>query len=103
MQKKAKDNPVDRLPDWHTTLPLTQAAPRCGARNRKGNPCRAPAMRNGGCQMHGGKSTGPGRAEGMERMRRGKTKHGLHSAESLRLMRAIRALQRDARRTLDET
>ena len=25
MQRKAKDNPVDRLPDWHTTLPLAQA------------------------------------------------------------------------------
>ena len=103
MQRKAKDNPVDRLPDWHTTLPLAQAVPRCGARNRKGNPCRAPAMPNGRCQMHGGKSTGPRTAEGLERMRRANTKHGLYSAETLRVMRAIRALRRDARRMLDET
>ena len=103
MQRKAKDNPVDRLPDWRTTLPLAQAVPRCGARNRKGNPCRAPAMASGRCQMHGGKSTGPRTAEGLERMRRAKTKHGLYSAETQRLMRAVRALQRDARRALDET
>jgi hypothetical protein len=53
--------------------------------------------------MHGGKSTGPRTAEGLERMRRAKTKHGMYSAETLRVMRAITALQRDARRVLDET
>ena len=41
--------------------------PRCGARTRKGRPCRAPAVwdrgkdqaRNGRCRLHGGLSTGP--------------------------------------------
>jgi hypothetical protein len=103
MTKKTKDNPADRLPDWRVTLPLAQAAPRCGARNRAGNPCRAPAMPNGRCQMHGGKSTGPRTAEGLERMRRAKTKHGLYTAEALRLKRAIRTLQRNVRQTLEET
>ncbi len=103
MTRKAKDNPADRLPDWRATLPLAQAAPRCGARNRAGNPCRAPAMPNGRCQMHGGKSTGPRTAEGLERMRRAKTKHGLYTAETLQLKRAIRALQRNVRQTLEET
>jgi hypothetical protein len=28
----------------------------CGARNRAGNPCRAPAMANGRCRVHGGPS-----------------------------------------------
>ena len=33
--------------------------PRCGAHCRTtGNPCRAPAMANGRCRMHGGKSIG---------------------------------------------
>jgi hypothetical protein len=103
MQKKAKDNPVHPVPDWRVTLPMAQACPRCGARTRSGGSCRSPAMPNGRCRMHGGKSTGPRTAEGLERMRRAKTKHGLYSAETLRLMRAIRALQRDARRVLDET
>ena len=31
---------------------------RCGAKTRKGTPCRSPAMPNGRCRMHGGKSTG---------------------------------------------
>jgi hypothetical protein len=36
-------------------------APRCGARakTRGGKPCRAPAMPNGRCRLHGGLSTGP--------------------------------------------
>lgn len=33
--------------------------PRCGAHCRTtGNACRNPAMKNGRCRMHGGKSTG---------------------------------------------
>lgn len=30
----------------------------CGAKNRSGQPCKAQAMPNGRCRMHGGKSTG---------------------------------------------
>ncbi|MEN8250139.1 MAG: HGGxSTG domain-containing protein, partial [Bacteroidota bacterium] len=33
-------------------------SPRCGAKTRSGKPCKAPAMANGRCRMHGGKSTG---------------------------------------------
>lgn len=33
--------------------------PRCGAYCRTtGEPCKNPAMKNGRCRMHGGKSTG---------------------------------------------
>ena len=33
--------------------------PRCGAHCRTtGEPCKNPAMKNGRCRMHGGKSTG---------------------------------------------
>ncbi|MHC4727052.1 MAG: HGGxSTG domain-containing protein [Planctomycetota bacterium] len=34
-------------------------APRYGAKTRKGTTCRAPAMSNGRCRMHDGKSTDP--------------------------------------------
>jgi hypothetical protein len=37
---------------------------------RTGKPCRAPAMPNGRCKVHGGKSTGPRTPEGLERSRR---------------------------------
>jgi hypothetical protein len=60
-------------------------------------------MLNGRCRMHGGCSTGPRTAEGLERMRRAKTRHGSYSEESRRLMRYIRTLAAEARRTVEET
>lgn len=32
---------------------------QCGAKTRAGGECKAPAMGNGRCRVHGGKSTGP--------------------------------------------
>jgi rRNA maturation protein Nop10 len=95
-----KDNPMRRLPDWRTTLPLAHSCPRCGAKTRVGTPCRSPAMPNGRCRMHGGCSTGPRTAEGLERMRRANTKHGAYSRERRELMRLIRTLDAAAKRTL---
>jgi hypothetical protein len=40
----------------------------CGAKTRAGGSCRAKAMRNGKCRMHGGLSTGPKTAEGRARI-----------------------------------
>jgi hypothetical protein len=55
-------------------------APRCGAKARTtGRACRAPAMKNGRCRLHGGKSTGPRTAEGMARMAAAHTTHGKHT------------------------
>ena len=34
-------------------------AKHCGAKTRAGGKCKAPAMANGRCRVHGGKSTGP--------------------------------------------
>jgi hypothetical protein len=67
-------------------------AARCGARTRAGGCCRQPAMRNGRCRMHGGLSTGPRTAGGLERSRRARWKHGFCSAE-------IRTLRRNAAQT----
>jgi len=55
-------------------------APRCGAKNRAGNPCRAPAMANGRCRLHGGKCTGPRTAEGKAAFIATHTKHGRYAA-----------------------
>jgi hypothetical protein len=80
-------------------------APRCGAKNRKGYPCPQPAMRNGKCRFHGGKSTGSQSLEGMERMRQSKFKHGRYSKEMkaasqyLKTFRAtLASLKKDASR-----
>ena len=62
------------------TNPL-QSAARCGAKcKRTGLPCRAPAMSNGRCRMHGGKSTGPKTAAGKKRIRYNALKHGRYTA-----------------------
>lgn len=55
-----------------------------------GTPCKAPAMRNGRCRMHGGKSTGPRTPEGLERSRKANLKHGYYSAEAIAARRHIR-------------
>jgi hypothetical protein len=69
-------------------------APRCGARNRRGSSCGCPAMRNRKrCRLHGGKSTGPRTAEGLERMRAAVTKTGFYSAQ-------LKAERRQARQAI---
>jgi hypothetical protein len=64
-------------------LVMANAAPRCGARSKRtGKPCRAAAMLNGRCKVHGGKSTGPRTPEGLERSKRARWKHGYYSREA---------------------
>ncbi len=77
-------------------------APRCGAKTRKGTTCRAPAMANGRCRMHGGKSTGPRTPEGLERSRKANFKYGFYSAELLEERKFIRQLLRNSRETLEQ-
>jgi hypothetical protein len=79
----------NRQGDWNN-------APNCGAKTRKGTPCRSAAMKNGRCRMHGGKSTGPRTAAGIERIRASRTKHGRYSQASI----ARRREAREAIRTL---
>jgi hypothetical protein len=71
-----------------------QRARRCGAKTRKGSPCQGPAMPNGRCGMHGGKS--PGAPKG----NRNAWKHGYYSADGTAMRRAIRALLSSARETI---
>ena len=47
-------------------------------------------MPNGRCRMHGGPTTGPRTAEGLERSRRSRWKHGHYSAEAKRVRRQAR-------------
>jgi hypothetical protein len=73
------------------------AAPRCGAKTRAGGPCRQPAMPNGRCRLHGGKSTGPRSAEGLRRCRAARRRHGARSADLAALRRAAAAAGRRLR------
>ena len=57
------------------------AAPRCGARTRKGTPCQAPAVAGKArCRMHGG-----AHGSGPPRGNKNALKSGLYTAESLTL------------------
>jgi hypothetical protein len=81
-------------------LEAANAAPRCGAKRRDGGSCRQPAMRNGRCRMHGGKSTGPRTPEGLERVRKARWKHGHYSKEAKAARREGREAMRSLRRLL---
>jgi hypothetical protein len=90
--------PIERVRARLEALIKANAAPRCGARcKRTGKSCRAAAMPNGRCKVHGGKSTGPRTPEGLERSRRANWKHGHFSreakAERSRVRAAILALR----------
>ena len=71
-------------------LPM-HLTPRCGARTRSGNSCRAPAMPNGRCRMHGGPS--PGAPKGNKNA----LKHGLYTAEAITRRREMSGLMRAMR------
>jgi hypothetical protein len=58
-------------------------SPRCGARTRRGCPCRGPAIHGGlRCRMHGGRSTGPRTETGLARSRTARLTHGGYSEET---------------------
>lgn len=62
-------------------MPINSTVKLCGAKSRRNNnqPCRQPAMKNGRCRMHGGKSTGPKTEEGKKKAAKANFKHGLYS------------------------
>lgn len=55
----------------HVIVHRLRLEPTCGARTRAGSPCRAFALSNGRCKLHGGLSTGPRTPEGWARTRAG--------------------------------
>jgi len=63
-------------------------ASRCGAKTRKGTSCKAPAMENGRCRLHGGKSTGA--PIGNQHARR----HGQYCTSAIQNRRELRAILR---------
>src|SRR5579862_8159517 len=53
------------------------SVPRCNARTRRGTACQCPAMPNGRCRMHGGKSSGA------PRRNRNAYKNGRYTAKAI--------------------
>jgi len=73
----------------HSSLAMHQST-RCGAKTRRKTPCQSPAMPNGRCRMHGGKS--PGAPTGMDN---GNYKHGQQTTEKLQERQQVRQLLKD--------
>ena len=74
--------------------PGLNLALRCGARARSGCACRVPAMANGRCRMHGGRSTGPRTPEGKASRTAAHTAHGHRAAPQRKALRATRTVIR---------
>src|SRR3982751_5728672 len=76
-------------------LPMHHAS-RCRARTRRKTLCQSPAMKNGRCRMHGGKS--PGAPKG----KRNAWKHGRYTADAIVERREVAALLRAMRDLVEE-
>ena len=76
---------------------------RCGAKTRKGKPCRAPAKQPvGRCKVHGGVSTGPRTKEGLARLTAARTTHGRFTKEKRAAARRFAEQGRQMRGELKE-
>lgn len=105
MRVKNKVKPHEKRRGWLRNNNPTgdfMKAPRCGAKTRKGGPCKAPAMKNGRCRLHGGKSTGPKTPEGIERIRAAHLKHGEYTKKAIEERKAFNSLFRQLKRTRNE-
>lgn len=70
----------------------------CGARKRKnGEPCRAKAMKNGRCRIHGGKYSPPKTKEALERRNKANFRSGLYTKEMLDVKLTMREINRESR------
>jgi len=72
-------------------------SPRCGAKTRSAAPCRAPAMPNGRCRMHGGASPGAPKGE-----RNGMFKNGEFTNEAIAKRAEVNGLIRIMRQALSD-
>ena len=74
-----------------------QKAPRCSATSKRtGKPCQAPAVRGWAvCRFHGARGGAPKGAQN------GNYKHGLYMNEAIVERRALSALLRASRKSLD--
>ncbi|WP_368860893.1 HGGxSTG domain-containing protein [Desulforhabdus sp. TSK] len=74
-----------------------QKAKKCGAKTRSGGNCKNPAMKNGRCRLHGGKSTGAPKGN------KNAFKHGRYSREAIEARQFVRELIRMSRQMILET
>lgn len=83
--------------NWHKALLKANNACRCGARTRKLKSCEAPAMPNGRCRMHGGKSTGAPSGN-----KHGKYKNGYYTKTAIEERRQLHNLIKQVKNSLKD-
>ena len=71
-----------------------QKAKKCGAKTRSGGSCRNPAMKNGRCRLHGGKSTGAPKGN------KNAFKHGRYSREAIEARKLVHELIKMSRQMI---
>lgn len=64
----------------------------CGAKTRVGGCCRQPAMKNGRCRLHGGKS--------LSCKAHGRYLHGMRTKEAIERKKQFNSLLKEARELL---
>jgi uncharacterized protein YjcR len=84
------------LTPWQLGLKKANQTPRCGAKTRKGTPCKAPVVKGRSrCRMHGG-----ARGSGAPRGNKNALKHGYYTQESISKRRKANALMREIYQTM---
>ena len=77
-------------------MPINSTVKLCGAKAKQNNhqPCRQPAMKNGRCRLHGGKSTGAKTKEGKEKAAKANYKYGLYTNKAMAEKKNIQKMMR---------
>ena len=101
MARKSRKQPRGQRLGWlkngNPPCDLTRL-PRCSAKAKStGEQCRQPAMKNGKCYWHGGKSTGAPRGN------QNALKHGEHTSEAKAERKFIRELIKISREVIEKT
>ena len=79
----------------HVLPQFSHPVPCCTAKSKRtGNLCRQPAMQNGKCRFHGGKSTGAKTAQGKLKRDQANIMHGFYTKQSQKERGMMRVLLR---------
>ena len=73
----------------------------CSAKSKRtGKLCRQPAMKNGKCRLHGGKSTGAKTTEGQFRRNTARLTHGYYTKQAKAERQQMRRVMQEMEETL---
>ncbi|MCP4473671.1 MAG: hypothetical protein GY821_03705 [Gammaproteobacteria bacterium] len=87
---------MNHEPPPHALPQFSHYVPCCTAKSKRTKQlCRQPAMKNGKCRLHGGKSTGAKTVEGRQRLAEVNLTHGYYTKEAKAERQYLRQLLTD--------